>query len=317
YLPKCSISCNTGECVNMNTCDCSKTKFRGPYCNEYYKAKKVTWFNITIIIISIILTLITLFCMLGICLNRNAPKIKAASYNFLLIILVGIIFNNIYLIFLTTSENTIKTCTHIYLFNNLGFSLIYGSIFVKTLRIYIINNKNAYIKKDKILYIILMTILLYHLFTTSIWIVSDNIKVNHKYTINSEEYTACEYPLWSKLSTILNLSLLFIDISLSYVNRNINKKFRESLSTPVYVYVISSIFMDIINIDYGAKQYIFDACLMIINTIVILYFIFISKYFKIFYSYFNGSKEITSKSTLVITTNDLFGKSNGSRSFHN
>ncbi|ORX38754.1 hypothetical protein BCR36DRAFT_313404, partial [Piromyces finnis] len=307
YLPKCSISCNTGECVNMNTCDCSKTKFRGPYCNEYYKAKKVTWFNITIIIISIILTLITLFCMLGICLNRNAPKIKAASYNFLLIILVGIIFNNIYLIFLTTSENTIKTCTHIYLFNNLGFSLIYGSIFVKTFRIYIM---------DKVLYLILFIIIIYHLTTTSMWILSDNIKVNHKYTINNEEYTACEYPLWSKLSTLLNLFLLFVDISLSYVNRNVNKEFKESLSTPVYVYVISSIFMDIINIDYGAKQYIFDACLMIINTIVILYFIFISKYFKIFYSYFNGSKEITSKSTLVITTNDLFGKFNIYKNFH-
>ncbi|OUM63490.1 hypothetical protein PIROE2DRAFT_9905 [Piromyces sp. E2] len=40
YLPKCSISCNEGSCVNMNVCNCNGTHFKGLYCNEYYKEEK-------------------------------------------------------------------------------------------------------------------------------------------------------------------------------------------------------------------------------------------------------------------------------------
>jgi len=40
--------------------------------------------------------------------------------------------------------------------------------------------------------------------------------------------------------------------------------------------------MDVLPIDYGSKGYIFNALGMIVNTIVILYFIYLKKYFYLF-----------------------------------
>eukprot|EP00833_Pecoramyces_ruminatium_P009669 jgi/Orpsp1_1/1183701/evm.model.c7180000086344.1 len=40
YLPTCNPSCNTGKCININVCDCSKSQYIGFYCNEYYRRKE-------------------------------------------------------------------------------------------------------------------------------------------------------------------------------------------------------------------------------------------------------------------------------------
>jgi len=68
----------------MNVCDCSNTKFKGLYCNEYYEAEKIGWFNVLLKIISVILTAITLAFMIGIYRSRNDPKIKAGIVFFLI-----------------------------------------------------------------------------------------------------------------------------------------------------------------------------------------------------------------------------------------
>ncbi|ORX57356.1 hypothetical protein BCR32DRAFT_308153, partial [Anaeromyces robustus] len=307
YLPKCTISCNKGKCANINVCDCSETHFKGLYCNEYYEVKKGKWSNIFLKSLSYILMVITIIFMVGIFMNRNDPKVKAASYNFLLIILVGILFNIIYLLLLTYDDNSVILCTVEYLLKNLGFSLVYGSIFVKTLRIYIIftrQNHSIFIKNST-LYIMVYMISMYHVVTVILFILLKKIQVKPKYTINEERYTVCSYPIWRKISVLFNLSLLFIDLSISYANRHVKKNFKESLTIPVYVYVVLLILMEFISVDYGEKQYIFNACMVIIDSVVILYFIFIKKYFKIFI----GKNNEIGINTSLITSKELIGSS--------
>jgi len=41
-----------------------------------------------------------------------------ASYDFLLIMLIGIIINNMYLLILTKKQSSVKDCLNEYLFNN-------------------------------------------------------------------------------------------------------------------------------------------------------------------------------------------------------
>ncbi|OUM69449.1 hypothetical protein PIROE2DRAFT_2535, partial [Piromyces sp. E2] len=36
YFPTCNPGCNSGECININTCNCANTPYTGLYCNEYY-----------------------------------------------------------------------------------------------------------------------------------------------------------------------------------------------------------------------------------------------------------------------------------------
>ncbi|KAL6625192.1 hypothetical protein LY90DRAFT_33616 [Neocallimastix californiae] len=303
YLPQCETSCNKGRCVNMNVCDCSSTPYKGLYCNEYYIEEKSTAFMVFLKIISIILTIITIAFIIGIIKNRNDQKIKAASYNFLILILVGIIFNNIYLWILSMKETTILTCTYEYLFNYLGFSLVFGSIFVKTLRIFIIFEKinNSILVRNNIMYLIVLTILLYHVITVIFWIIFDNITVAKRYTVKEREYKQCTYPIWKKINTLFNLSLLLVDVSFSYANRHVKKNFKEHLTIPVYVYIVLTILMEFIDVDYEETQYVFDSFMMIINTSVILFFIFIRRYYKILLFNKTNANHIP----LFISSNDL------------
>ncbi|KAL6621023.1 hypothetical protein LY90DRAFT_664455 [Neocallimastix californiae] len=136
YTPSCKPSCNFGKCINNNKCDCSKTKFTGPYCNEYYKLKRFTAIDIIIKIIGYILALVSVILIFLIILFKQNKTIKSASYEFLIITLIGVIFYSGYCTRLTQERVSKAGCIVEYLSNNLGFSLVYGSILVKTYRIY-------------------------------------------------------------------------------------------------------------------------------------------------------------------------------------
>eukprot|EP00833_Pecoramyces_ruminatium_P009127 jgi/Orpsp1_1/1183159/evm.model.c7180000084140.1 len=183
YLPVCDPSCNGGKCMNNNLCDCKNATFTGPYCNEYYKLGRLRFIDYPIRVISIILFILVLLIMSGIVLFRNNQLIKGASIDFSFIILFGMLFNCLYIYFLTLSEKTRKNCTFLYYFKSTGFSMVFGSILVKTYRIYKICHHYCFCSLH---YTILLDI-------------SNAIDSDVEYTSDFKEYTVCSYPISKKL----------------------------------------------------------------------------------------------------------------------
>jgi len=76
YLPTCENGCNTGKCVNINLCDCSKTFFTGSYCNEYFKMDRIPVLDYLFRILTLILTVVTIFILIITISLKNNPTIK-------------------------------------------------------------------------------------------------------------------------------------------------------------------------------------------------------------------------------------------------
>ncbi|KAG4094049.1 hypothetical protein H8356DRAFT_1401741 [Neocallimastix lanati (nom. inval.)] len=119
YLPECIPNCNSGVCVNKNVCDCSKTSFKGPFCNEYYKLNRHHIIDIIFKIIGCSLIIILIIIMAGLILCREDLVFKSASYSLLNIILLGLLLNCLYLLVLTYDENKVKMCIFEYLLHHL------------------------------------------------------------------------------------------------------------------------------------------------------------------------------------------------------
>jgi len=101
YLPECDIGCNGGTCVNINVCNCTNTLYKGLYCNEYNKLNRISLINIIAIIISIILILIIGASFVGTVIYKNKMVFKIANFEFMTIVLIGMLINCIYVIVLT------------------------------------------------------------------------------------------------------------------------------------------------------------------------------------------------------------------------
>ncbi|ORX57940.1 hypothetical protein BCR36DRAFT_277581, partial [Piromyces finnis] len=120
YLPKCNPQCvNAGKCVNDNLCDCSKTSFTGKTCSEYYKQKRNKITDYLFLFLSYILIALTITVFVGIYFYRKNQIIKAASYDFLNFMLVGILLNALYIIFQIKEHFTKTDCYFYYIFDNL------------------------------------------------------------------------------------------------------------------------------------------------------------------------------------------------------
>jgi predicted outer membrane repeat protein len=287
YEPKCELGCNTGECVNINVCNCQNTKFTGKNCDEYFKLERIKILDLIIQIICVILIITIIIILILTILYKNDPIIKGGSIDFLIIILFGLIINIIYTIMLTFERTTTK-CYLIYLLNNIGFSLVFGSILVKALRIYKIfhttRKRNRGIKKST-MYIVVISIVSYHLLISLKWILKEDIKSTLSITSSYKEYAKCVYPTSKKICIIINFAILLIGSWLSYSIRNVKKNFRENLVVPVYVYVLFTIIIEVVNIeeDISIKiQDLFAEIGTIINTFVVLFYLYIDKLYSVY-----------------------------------
>jgi len=135
YFPKCEFNCNDGNCINNDVCDCTNSTLKGKYCNEYMKLERYSFLDKSTIVIAYII-LIILIVIIGMTISyRNTPVIKGGAIEFLILTLIGLIINIINTVFLTY-EKTENICYQTYIFSNMGFSFVFGSIFVKSFRIY-------------------------------------------------------------------------------------------------------------------------------------------------------------------------------------
>ncbi|OUM64963.1 hypothetical protein PIROE2DRAFT_60320 [Piromyces sp. E2] len=256
---------------------------------------------------------ITLFSAVILYLLREYPSIKGGGFEFLFIILIGSVINSIYVLFLTDDKTTTK-CYYIYLFKNTGFSLVFGSIFVKSLRIYKIFHVKGTKKlglSKKVMYIIVFSIALFHWFLAITWTSLNKMNIEPRLTNDYKEYLECKYPLSKNISTLFNVAVMFGGLILSYSIRRVDEKYKEDLGLTVYFYTLCTILLEMISnleeIDIVIQD-MADALGMIICMSVILYCLFIKKYLDIYHGNIKSSTR-----TLVNKNNNKNSYCNGSK----
>ncbi|ORX76364.1 hypothetical protein BCR32DRAFT_271328 [Anaeromyces robustus] len=306
YKPKCVPACNnSGKCINNNVCNCNNTKFTGKYCNEHEQLKRNEIIDMLIDLVTSLLIFSTFLIIIITIFLRDHPNIKGGGTDFLIIILVGSIISLTYVLYLTI-ERTVLRCYQMYLLNNTGFSLVFGSIYVKSYRIYKIyfRHRTLRIRNNKYyMYMTIILITLYHWILALLWIVFDTFSLESHLTTDYKEFQKCHYPPTKNLSTIFNFVVLMAGFIISYNIRHVEKKYKENLGIPVYTYTIFMIIIEFINTqnDINIKVLdLFNALGTIINTSVILYYLFIKKFYDIYFSRLNnqGSRVIVFNSSL-------------------
>jgi len=300
YIPQCQYECNGGICINNDLCNCNGTKFEGKYCNIHKKFERNFSVNIFLIaVLSLIIFIIIIIIGMTI-YYRNNLIIKGGGTEFLIIILIGLIINSVNAIFLIFKK-TVKLCYQTYLLSNMGFSFVFGSIFVKTYRIYLIFckvNKIYMGLKRKTMFLIIILMTFFHCMMALLWYKSGIITVVNDYTGDNREFVRCEYPNLKHLSSLFNLVILMIEFVLSYSIRKVENIYKEALIIPAYTYIFYMLFIFIIDNQKGINAIMqdqFEIIGTIINTIIIIYNLFIIKFIHIF-----TKKEVTKRKSIVI-----------------
>ncbi|KAG4090592.1 hypothetical protein H8356DRAFT_1279541 [Neocallimastix lanati (nom. inval.)] len=158
----------------------------------------------------------------GRCVNDNVCDCSKSSYtgtsfDFLIIILIGLIFNFVYVIMMTADDLTSNYCIMLSLVQNLGFSLIFGSIMTKIFRIYyifLVLKTASFKEKSYIKYIFLISLILFYLSTAILRYVSKSVTVKPLSTFKKEVYFE------SFSNSILFISILRLNVN----NNEINSK---------------------------------------------------------------------------------------------
>jgi hypothetical protein len=119
FIPKCNPPCVRGKCINDNICDCSNTKFKGPLCSERYQQERHKFYEVLIIVISNASILIYIISLIFLHLHRNFDIIKAASFDFLALILIGLIFKSIYVFLIIKKTFSNLECALVFLIQNI------------------------------------------------------------------------------------------------------------------------------------------------------------------------------------------------------
>eukprot|EP00833_Pecoramyces_ruminatium_P005772 jgi/Orpsp1_1/1179804/evm.model.c7180000070803.1 len=174
YKPVCTSSCNSGICVNDDVCDCTNTNYKGKSCDEHYILERYKIVDRIIFISTLILVALIAIIIILIFVYKNDNIIKAAL----------------------TYKRSNFSCIIIFLSYNIGFTLIYSSILVKTYRVYKIFktkkvNRNVNIN---MMYLMIFVFTLYHILSFLFWYYFDEINTELNYDKNEKEYVVCKLP---------------------------------------------------------------------------------------------------------------------------
>jgi len=246
------------------------------------KLKRKKTLDVIISIIAYMIIILSVITAVLILLLKDHPKIKGGGYDFLIIIIVGSLINGVYVLLLT-KQKTKAICYQMYLYKNTGFSLVFGSILVKTLRIFKIfcrtGRLNLGIPK-KVMYLIVFLITIFHWITAFLWIIFKRVDVKSHLTKDYKEYQKCGFPVDENISLIFNCGVLMSGLTLSYFIRNVDKKYKENLVVPAYAYIVFTVIRGSLNliseIDINIQDSI-DAIGSIISIFVVLYYLFFTK----------------------------------------
>ena len=224
------------------------------------------------------------------------PVIKASSPNFLSIFLLGsiMLLSSNFVNGLIQNDTTCRA--QIWLIT-LGFSLMYGSVFVRVLRIcYIFNSKKLtgrIIISDKLLLVPLGLMLIVDIIFNLVWMTNAGMNVNYISIDNHRpyyDYNSCISDSANGNYAYSNLAYKFLCILLgvicTFYAKNAPAEFNETTSIFSAIYsttLICGLAVPIIIADIGGRNstYVIQSVGIIILVVSLVSFIFIPKWYYI------------------------------------
>ncbi|ORX46592.1 hypothetical protein BCR36DRAFT_372054 [Piromyces finnis] len=200
-------------------------------------------------------------------------------------ILIGIILNYFHVILRTIKRSHI-ICLLLDFTKQIGFSLIFGTVLVKTLIIYFAIRSR--INKVKIgintMYFIIVLIITLHFILIAIRELFNGYGVIDHLTNDKQKYQKCHSSDIMIICKIFNTIILIISYYLTYSIRFLKKEFKESLTLTVYSYVLIEVLFSINDTQSNSliMDDIFNTIGSLIYSLITLYNIFYTKFHTIY-----------------------------------
>lgn len=244
----------------------------------------------------------TAFSILGITLSllvliifisyNSTPVIKASTRELCYIILCGMIMSHLS-IFAILAHPTVKMCTLTRLIPGISFSMIYGSLLIKTNRIarlLAISKKRFPTKKLRFLSPLSQVVLAFLLISIETIIAISMLFIEEpdvelKFPRPNQNLLVCKE---TTLTIITPLAFIFILIILCVHNairtRNVPENFNETKFVGFAIYTTCVIWIAFFPIYYGSEMQIITKCLCTsLSSIMTLIFIFAPKIYIILF----------------------------------
>ncbi|KAG4086189.1 hypothetical protein H8356DRAFT_1298006 [Neocallimastix lanati (nom. inval.)] len=151
------------------------------------------------------------------CVHGKCEDNNQSSIDFMIFILVGLILQCFSMFEITNGQKKNSCRLFQYIFKNIGFSLVYGSMLVKTYRIYLIfmvKKKINRSMKKKNMILIVFGICMIHLLSVFFWIIIQAQVYTVKSANDHRTYSECKYP--SSVYLCIGISINII-VTLYYV----------------------------------------------------------------------------------------------------
>ncbi|ORX77550.1 hypothetical protein BCR32DRAFT_270573 [Anaeromyces robustus] len=135
------------------------------------------------------------------------------------------------------------------------------------------------------MYGIVIFMILFHIMICTLWTILHKIESEPDLTGKKKIYQRCKYPKTRTYSIIFNFAVLFLGCYFSYQIRYVKRNFQENLVLTVYVYVVTMIITEIINLQDKISITVKDslsAAATILNTSVILIYLYFIKFYAIY-----------------------------------
>lgn len=240
-------------------------------------------------LIGISLTCIVLFVFIQ---YSHTPVVKASSRELCLIVLIGMILSHLS-IFSILAHPSVAMCTLTRTLPGIAFSMIYGSLFVKTNRIarlLAISKKRFPSKKLKFMSSLAQVILAFMLIIiesiiaiTMLFVESPGIVL--RFPSEKRSVLVCDTTL---IGILAPLSFIFFLIILctfyAIKTRNVPENFNETKFVGFAIYTTFVIWLAFFPIYYGSELQIITKCLCIsLSSIMTLIFMFFPKIYIILF----------------------------------
>ncbi|ORY27943.1 hypothetical protein LY90DRAFT_513253 [Neocallimastix californiae] len=140
---------------------------------------------------------------------------------------------------------------------------------------------------------IISIITTYHIIVTIIWTITNSIYTEKVLDESYKEYIECFYPRFEMISSLFNSIILAIGCYFAYETRYAEKRYTESLSIPIYVYLIYHIYSEFlyyqVNVSIKPKDLI-NSIGTIVYSIIVIKYVYIDKLIYIYSRYCNYMK---------------------------
>lgn len=206
---------------------------------------------------------------------RAERVIKAASPNFLLIVLFGLLLATSAVFTLYPAIASTGACTSRIWLGHLGFILVFSSLDARAYRIHRVFNNASLSQdlrlRDRDLAVIVALILLVAILYLSLWTGLDRPVQSYVIEGPLQIVWTCQSSMtWSIVVYCMEALLLIWGTYLAWSTRAVNSEFNEARSMGATIWVVSVIVLLLVSVIYGVEQNSASSQLLLLGIGIIL-----------------------------------------------